>query len=1773
MDARDVRYGTGFDANYLGPEEALDSESDVNGSLHLQNEDFRIINTNNLSWASVDCNTRDCESIVEVSIRNPMFFKDRLYTNVPHTIEKYLSTPFTWRGVEWTVLVMKHANEEIFYYLGIEDLSKLPYDFALATQFVVSVVDINDNIVFRGSLKTRKIFQYSTVSTRDDLGGSELFIPQNKDAIFKYMQSYFHQHDHESIQRNQHFHDSHLNAQHPSIDYSRIKPFTLRLLVQIRVPFMRSIPPNQDSRIACGMVGILNLGATCYLNALLQMLFHIDGFRRLVFAMPHQNEIYGSSTTLGIQEVFKNLQFNLNTVDTRDLLRAFGWGNAEALMQQDVQEMMRVLLDKIEEKAKGTVCDGRIKDLFCGTVRSFISCKNVEYESKREEDFYDIQLDVNGSASLYESFKRYTASEMLEGDNQYDAGPEFGKQDARKGVIFTKLPPVLTIHLKRFDFDVKHMCYRKIHDIFAFSTWTNLDEFIAADAPEECRTGNDYILHSVLVHSGDFGGGHYYAYIRPMSAEQTDFDYALHVQRIKYQADQAMRQYRAEVQTGLRMPDAQINVDRAAYNLQERMDQLGRGGKWYKFDDEHVFEVADEEAIDYCFGRSDSGINQSLASAYMLLYIRHEAVSDVMRRFDQNSDDIPKSLARRLNAEAQLKGLQMRLKQQNKDSWSTIHIFTEATLQRFSMLEAGNKNNILTLAHAQKIEHQVLNDSLSLRAYLKAAQFLNVSPFRVCLYQTFFSKELETRKIGDRLPAALLTQKCSDCITRQKNNYYLFAETATDADVKRLGMEEVEKVFNAAWEQCQRDETLWIQNLRDVLYANPCPDSELDTNTAIAEGTAAAQVAAAEHRRLIDGLTSGYGMGGPNSWQDLVREANANSPVDRVNHLIAQMHADLDRLQNTVVSLLGSEGPFAPGPLLIFKVFDPAGMFDDAIAANMSAKMLSNYKSSDAEDTAETPLYNEDYIARLKHFKFLATKRMAKSPHIVDGSDSLVDSPLEPESECRDVALSMVQDAVRDLPGISASLLRSMPQWRFYVGKALHLTSADLLNNFSEAVFPDCAVIVIDMGYVSTKASKDPAALMYPGIDDSYEAWSSCITQRRTLTCFMLNNKFNEAAIRGLMSSKECEYAPSSLHAESSSEDAAEELPEIPAKYSRFMIHLQYGKEDGNTLHDAAQFIGLQLGVDPNKLILWTIRESNIKSDPEFSPRNLTMFDFKSETSNAGLFIAKGGTSEPIPTSVNSILYSIAPYPVVVRDSQNDNYHISDGSCPGFCIAVTDARLQLWRRLLRHCVHQRVIDTVIPDSPLHKRHRQATDLHRSHVELIDAETLAFSVNDEMLRKLSKGCAFLSQECPVLKLHYRRAHIDTLCALPPEQRELHLMDSYIFHEKNAEDGLKIGDLMSELRSIIGIPTNVSDVYHALIWLAEYVCADENKLDGLDLIPTRVQNSAIGKVELSTQAYVFAQTRAQKFSSILTFFSDAPSQDHQAVIDAEISQMTNPLKRVVQKIILSNSVFNSPSKPKREFMLALLDIRDSNSIQGVYFHDLSADCIHKCWPTAASGKDWPNTWMLALQMVRSVDIPYMSNADASVRSMVVQVLSFLKLDGSMEFCAEEVGQECGHVLTYVREDDTYARLAARVAILIGATHASELEMYVAHNPVGRRFQKPQIRALPNMGETSDDNGTVWDCFKAFYPLYASKSHSEAKLEDLTNTPFSAGQATDNAHLHFPILALRVKEELAEEDSVDEIQAEEAGPQVRPRSNSASSASSIGIKRRKSSQIMIN
>lgn len=141
---------------------------------------------------------------------------------------------------------------------------------------------------------------------------------------------------------------------------------------------------------------------------------------------------------------------------------------------------------------------------------SYIKCKNVNYKSTKTETFYDIQLNIKGKKNVAESFEDYIATEILDDENKYDAG-EYGLQKAEKGVIFSSFPPVLHLHLLRFQYDPMTNNSVKFNDRFEFNEKINLDAFL--EKSEE--TPADYTLHAVLVHSGDNHGGHYVVFLNP----------------------------------------------------------------------------------------------------------------------------------------------------------------------------------------------------------------------------------------------------------------------------------------------------------------------------------------------------------------------------------------------------------------------------------------------------------------------------------------------------------------------------------------------------------------------------------------------------------------------------------------------------------------------------------------------------------------------------------------------------------------------------------------------------------------------------------------------------------------------------------------------------------------------------------------------------------------------------------------------------------------------------------------------------------------------------------------------------------------------------------------------------------------------------------------------------------------------------------------------------------------------------------------------------------
>lgn len=214
-----------------------------------------------------------------------------------------------------------------------------------------------------------------------------------------------------------------------------------------------------------------------------------------------------------LQRLFYQLQTSNGAVGTNELTKSFGWETRHIFEQQDVQELSRKLMERMEEKMKGTKAENVLPQMFSGKIKTYISCINVDYESSRIEDFWDVQLNVSGNKNLQESFQDYIQVEKMEGENQYMAGDQYKLQDANKGVIFMSFPDVLHLQLKRFEYDYMRDTMTKINDRYEFPETFDASPYLSEDADKSQPW--IYQLHGVLVHSGDLNAGHYYAFLKP----------------------------------------------------------------------------------------------------------------------------------------------------------------------------------------------------------------------------------------------------------------------------------------------------------------------------------------------------------------------------------------------------------------------------------------------------------------------------------------------------------------------------------------------------------------------------------------------------------------------------------------------------------------------------------------------------------------------------------------------------------------------------------------------------------------------------------------------------------------------------------------------------------------------------------------------------------------------------------------------------------------------------------------------------------------------------------------------------------------------------------------------------------------------------------------------------------------------------------------------------------------------------------------------------------
>ncbi|XP_039206437.1 ubiquitin carboxyl-terminal hydrolase 28 isoform X5 [Crotalus tigris] len=264
-------------------------------------------------------------------------------------------------------------------------------------------------------------------------------------------------------------------------------------------------------RVSGWPVGMKNIGNTCWFSAVIQSLFQLPEFRHLVlnYSLPEaildncrsRNEKRNIAFMQELQYLFAlMLGTRRKFVDPATALELLkGAFRSPEEQQQDVSEFTHKLLDWLEDAFQLTVevensqdkSENPMVQLFYGTFLTEGVHKGKRFS--KIETFGQYPLQVNGYKNLHECLEGAMVEKESESDPSkqtvtYTQEPACRKEPVPpyfRGIKlqflmrwFTKLPPVLTFELSRFEFNQSLGQPEKIHNKLEFPPVIYMDRFM-----------------------------------------------------------------------------------------------------------------------------------------------------------------------------------------------------------------------------------------------------------------------------------------------------------------------------------------------------------------------------------------------------------------------------------------------------------------------------------------------------------------------------------------------------------------------------------------------------------------------------------------------------------------------------------------------------------------------------------------------------------------------------------------------------------------------------------------------------------------------------------------------------------------------------------------------------------------------------------------------------------------------------------------------------------------------------------------------------------------------------------------------------------------------------------------------------------------------------------------------------------------------------------------------------------------------------------------------
>ncbi|MBN3295143.1 UBP49 hydrolase, partial [Amia calva] len=309
-------------------------------------------------------------------------------------------------------------------------------------------------------------------------------------------------------------------------------------------------------KLAPGVTGLRNLGNTCYMNSILQVLSHLQKFRECFLTLDLRQQM---SLCHELHTLFRVMWSGRWALVSPFAMLHSVWNLIPAFRgydQQDAQEFLCELLDKVQQELESEGTKRKIvipisqrkltkqvlkvvNTIFHGQLLSQVTCLTCNYKSNTVEPFWDLSLEFperyhcvekgvgalayHSDCTLTEMLAKFTETEALEGriyacdqcnSKRRKSSPKpLVLTEACKQLLIYRLPQVLRLHLKRFRWSGRNH-REKIGVHVTFDQVLNMGPYCCRDSLSSLhRESFTYDLSAVVMHHGKgFGSGHYTAY-------------------------------------------------------------------------------------------------------------------------------------------------------------------------------------------------------------------------------------------------------------------------------------------------------------------------------------------------------------------------------------------------------------------------------------------------------------------------------------------------------------------------------------------------------------------------------------------------------------------------------------------------------------------------------------------------------------------------------------------------------------------------------------------------------------------------------------------------------------------------------------------------------------------------------------------------------------------------------------------------------------------------------------------------------------------------------------------------------------------------------------------------------------------------------------------------------------------------------------------------------------------------------------------------------------